>query len=296
VVDAGGRYIEFCKSRFPKELDLKGMKIVVDCANGATYHVAPNVFRELGATVHTIGAEPDGLNINVDCGSTHPEDLAQAVVAQGADLGIAFDGDGDRLIMVDHEGEAVDGDELIYIIAAHPREPMLPGVVGTLMSNLGMEHALKRLGIDFARAKVGDRYVMEELYKQGWTLGGESSGHIICLGCTTTGDGITSALQVLWAMVEQGKALRELKSGMTKYPQTLINVRLKGGFDLNASETIHQAVADAEQELAEHGRVLLRPSGTEPLVRVMVEGEDAVQVERLAKQLAEVVEQAVANA
>lgn len=293
VVDAGGRYIEFCKSRFPRELDLKGMKLVVDCANGATYHVAPSVFRELGATVHTIGANPDGLNINVDCGSTHPQALASAVVEQGADLGIAFDGDGDRLIMVDHEGEVVDGDELIYIIAAHPREPMLPGVVGTLMSNLGMEHALKRLGIDFARAKVGDRYVMEELHKRGWTLGGESSGHIICLGCTTTGDGITSALQVLWAMVEQRKGLKELKSGMTKYPQRLINVRLKGGFDLDGSEAVRHAVADVEQELADSGRVLLRPSGTEPLVRVMVEGEDAAQVERLAKQLAEVVEQAV---
>jgi phosphoglucosamine mutase len=197
--------------------------------------------------------------------------------------------------MVDHKGEVVDGDELIYVIASHPREPMLPGVVGTLMSNLGMEHALKRLGIDFARAGVGDRYVMEELRNRSWTLGGESSGHIICLGCTTTGDGITSALQVLWAMVEQGKSLNALKSGMTKYPQTLINVRLKGGFDLEGSEAVRQAVVDAEQELADSGRVLLRPSGTEPLVRVMVEGEDASQVERVARQLADVVEQAVAT-
>jgi phosphoglucosamine mutase len=295
VVDAGGRYIEFCKSRFPKNLDLKGLNIVVDCSNGATYHVAPSVFTELGASVHTIGAEPDGLNINVNCGSTLPDVLAHEVLAQGADFGIAFDGDGDRVIMVDHEGEVVDGDELLYIIASQPREHQLPGVVGTLMSNLGMEHALKRQGIGFARAKVGDRYVMETLREQGWTLGGESSGHIICLSCTTTGDGIIAALQVLWAMVEQDKSLRELKSGMTKYPQSLINVRLGGDFKLEESDVVKQAVIDAEQELAERGRVLLRPSGTEPLVRVMVEGEDGAQVERLAKQLASVVEQAVAD-
>ncbi len=293
VVDAGGRYIEFCKSRFPKNLDLKGMKIVVDCAHGATYHVAPSVLRELGASVHVIGAEPDGLNINVSCGSTHPQVLQHEVMVQGADIGIALDGDGDRLIMVDHEGEVVDGDELLYVIASQPREPMLPGVVGTLMSNLGMEHALKRLGMGFARARVGDRYVMEQLRESGWSLGGESSGHIICLNCTTTGDGTISALQVLGAMVEQGKGLHELKSGMTKYPQTLINVRLGARFDLDSSETVRQAVAEAEQELADSGRVLLRPSGTEPLVRVMVEGEDRAQVERLAKQIAAVVEQAV---
>jgi phosphoglucosamine mutase len=293
VVDAGGRYIEFCKSRFPKTLDLKGMKIVIDCANGATYHVAPSVLSELGASVHVIGAEPDGLNINVNCGSTYPQQLQHEVVRQGADVGIALDGDGDRLIMVDHEGEVVDGDELLYVIASQPREPMLTGVVGTLMSNLGMEHALKRLGIGFTRAQVGDRYVMEQLRESGWSLGGESSGHIICLCCTTTGDGIISALQVLSAMVEQGKGLRELKSGMTKYPQSMINVRLGAKFDLGGSAVVMQAVAEAEAELAETGRVLLRPSGTEPLVRVMVEGEDAVQVERLAKQLAAVVEQAV---
>ena len=295
VVDAGGRYIEFCKSRFPKNLDLKGMKIVVDCAHGATYHVAPSVLRELGASVHVVGAEPNGLNINVNCGSTHPQVLQHEVLAQGADVGIALDGDGDRLIMVDHEGEVVDGDELLYVIASQPRELMLPGVVGTLMSNLGMEHALRRLGMGFVRAGVGDRYVMEQLRESGWCLGGESSGHIICLNCTTTGDGTISALQVLGAMVEQGKGLRELKSGMTKYPQTLINVRLSDKFDLDGSESVRLAVAEAEQELADSGRVLLRPSGTEPLVRVMVEGEDAAQVERLAKQLAGVVEQAVAE-
>lgn len=295
VVDAAGRYIEFCKSCFPKSMDLKGMKIVVDCANGATYHVAPSVLRELGATVHVIGAEPDGLNINVNCGSTHPQRLQHEVVAQGADIGIALDGDGDRLIMVDHAGEVVDGDELLYVIASQPREPRLPGVVGTLMSNLGMEHALKRLGIDFVRAGVGDRYVLEQLRQNGWSLGGESSGHIICLCCTTTGDGIISALQVLGAMVGQGKSLGELKSGMTKYPQCMINVRLEAKFDVNGSIEVKQAVVAAEQELAESGRVLLRPSGTEPLVRVMVEGEDALQVERLARELAAVVEQAVAS-
>ena len=293
VVDAGGRYIEFCKSRFPKSLDLKGLNIVVDCAHGATYHVAPSVLTELGASVHTIGAEPDGLNINVNCGSTHPEVLQHEVVTRGADLGIALDGDGDRVIMVDHEGEVVDGDELIYIIASQPREEKLPGVVGTLMSNLGMEHALQRQGIGFARAGVGDRYVMETLRERGWCLGGESSGHIICLNCTTTGDGIISALQVLGAMVEQGRSLRELKSGMTKYPQTLINVRLSGAFNLAESTLVQQAVSSAERELAERGRVLLRPSGTEPLVRIMVEGEDGEQVGRLARELATVVEQAV---
>lgn len=295
LVDAGGRYIEFCKSRFPKNFDLKGMKIVVDCANGATYHVAPSVLRELGATVHVIGAEPNGLNINVNCGSTHPQLLQHEVLVQGADVGIALDGDGDRLIMVDHEGEVVDGDELLYVIASQPREPMLPGVVGTLMTNLGMEHALKRLGMDFVRANVGDRYVMEQLRENGWSLGGESSGHIICLCCTSTGDGTISALQVLGAMVEQEKGLHELKSGMTKYPQTMINVRLGAKFDLDGCESIQQAVAEAESELAASGRVLLRPSGTEPLVRVMVEGEDAAQVERLAQQLVTVVEQAVSG-
>lgn len=295
VNDASGRYIEFCKSTFPNTLDLTGLKVVVDCANGATYQVAPAVFRELGAEVSTIGIEPNGLNINVECGSTHPEKLQQAVQEQGADLGVALDGDGDRLIMVDHLGEVVDGDELLFIIAqARAQEGEVSGVVGTLMSNLGMEHALSGLGIPFARAKVGDRYVMEVLQERRWLLGGESSGHIICLEHTTTGDGIIAALQVLAATVKGGKSLNELKEGMRKYPQTMINVRLSGGFQLEASAAVREAVQAVEDELGERGRVLLRPSGTEPLVRVMVEGEDGTEVRRLAEQLAGVVEQAVA--
>ena len=290
VVDAAGRYIEFCKSTFPNQLDLKGLKIVVDCANGATYHVAPDVLSELGATVTTLATEPDGLNINVDCGSTHPQALQQKVLELGADLGIALDGDGDRVLMVDHHGELVDGDELLYIIAStrHQQTPV-PGVVGTLMSNLGMEIALRGMGVGFARAKVGDRYVMETLRQQGWSLGGESSGHLICLDCTTTGDGIISALQVLRAMIEQGRCLHELKSGMQKYPQILINVRLAERLDLECEPGIAAAVSEAEAELGEHGRVLLRPSGTEPLIRVMVEGEDHAQVQRLAQGIAAVV-------
>jgi phosphoglucosamine mutase len=294
VVDAGGRYIEFCKSSFPNTIDLKGMKLVVDCANGATYHVAPNVFRELGAQVMPLANEPDGLNINVNCGSTHPLALREAVLVQGADLGIAFDGDGDRVLMVDHEGEVVDGDELLYIIAAarHMQEKV-PGVVGTLMTNLGMEHAIKQAGIGFERAKVGDRHVMEKLKQHGWSLGGEGSGHLICLDYTTTGDGVIAALQVLRAMVEQGKSLRELKSGMSKYPQTLINVRLGEQCDVMALPEVQQAVKQAETTLCGKGRVLLRPSGTEPLIRVMVEGEDASLVSRIAEQLADTVRVAV---
>ncbi len=294
VVDAGGRYIEFCKSSFPNTIDLKGMKLVVDCANGATYHVAPNVFRELGAQVLPLANEPDGLNINVNCGSTHPLALREAVLVQGADLGIAFDGDGDRVLMVDHEGEVVDGDELLYIIAAarHMQEKV-PGVVGTLMTNLGMEHAIKQAGIGFERAKVGDRHVMEKLKQHGWSLGGEGSGHLICLDYTTTGDGVIAALQVLRAMVEQGKSLRELKSGMSKYPQTLINVRLGEQCDVMALPEVQQAVKQAETTLCGKGRVLLRPSGTEPLIRVMVEGEDASLVSRIAEQLADTVRVAV---
>lgn len=297
VVDAGGRYIEFCKSTLPKTLDLKGMKMVVDCANGATYHVAPPVFRELGAEVIAMGDLPDGLNINVNCGSTHPQQLQQAVLEQGADLGIAFDGDGDRVLMVDHRGELVDGDELLYIIASsRHRRQELPGVVGTLMTNLGMQRALEATGIGFVRAKVGDRYVMEMLKENGWSLGGEGSGHLICLDCTTTGDGIVAALQVLRAMLEQHKGLNELKSTMTKYPQTLINVRLAGSKDVMAVPELTQAVSKAEAELGERGRVLLRASGTEPLIRVMVEGEDAVQVAETAGILAKVVQQLAGEA
>lgn len=290
IVDAGGRYIEFCKSTFPNNLNLKGLKLVLDCANGATYHVAPSVFRELGAKVTTLGDQPDGLNINVDCGSTHPQRLQAAVAEQGADLGIAFDGDGDRVLMVDRNGELVDGDELLFIIAAarHQQEK-LPGVVGTLMTNLGMELALQEAGIGFSRANVGDRYVMEQLKEHGWILGGEGSGHLICLDCTTTGDGIVSALQVLRAIAEQGKGLDELKRGMSKYPQILINVRLSEQRDVLGVPAVKAAVAEAEAELGKRGRVLLRASGTEPLIRVMVEGEDGVQVEAVANRLADAV-------
>ena len=295
VVDAPGRYIEFCKSSFPNALDLKGINLVVDCANGATYHVAPSVFRELGAKVVTLADEPDGLNINVNCGSTHPQRLQEAVLVQGADLGIAFDGDGDRVLMVDHEGQLVDGDELLYIMAcAAHAGGRLPGVVGTLMTNLGMERALEEQGIAFERAKVGDRYVMEKLRELDWSLGGEGSGHLICLECTTTGDGIIAALQVIRAMVEQGKSLQQLKSGMTKYPQTLINVRLRQRADVMGLPEMQEAVRRAEGVLGSKGRVLLRPSGTEPLIRVMVEGEDADLVADVARQLADTVEKLVA--
>ncbi|MEO5573134.1 MAG: phosphoglucosamine mutase [Gammaproteobacteria bacterium] len=298
VDDAAGRYIEFCKSTIPASINLKGMKIVVDCAHGATYHIAPNVFDELGAEVVRMGVQPDGLNINAGCGSTHPQGLRDAVLAQGADLGIALDGDGDRLIMVDHKGELVDGDELLFIIAQsrHHEHRLGGAVVGTVMSNLGLEHALKSAGIDFRRAPVGDRYVLEMLQQGGWLLGGESSGHIICLDRTTTGDAIIAALQVLVAMITAGLSLHEIKAGMTKYPQCLVNVPVVKGFNLSSSKSIQSALRDVESTLGGHGRVLLRPSGTEPLVRVMVEGTDADQVDALAHNLACAVTQAIASA
>lgn len=288
--DGRGRYIEFCKSSFPFHLNLKGLKIVVDCAHGATYQVGPAVFSELGADVIRHACEPDGRNINHDVGSTHPEGLQARVLAEKADLGIAFDGDGDRVLMVDHRGELIDGDELVYIMA---REKLrvgqaVGGVVGTLMSNFGLEKAVKALGLGFVRANVGDRYVMAALEEHGWTLGGEASGHIVCLDRATTGDAIVAALQVLAAMVGSGRALAELREGMSKYPQVLVNVRLAQKIDIRQS-AIQQAVAAAEARLADGGRVLLRASGTEPVIRVMVEGEDHALVTTLAEELAEVV-------
>ena len=288
--DAVGRYVEFCKTTFPKSLNLKQMKLVVDCAHGATYKIAPAVFQELGAQVIAIGCSPDGLNINEGFGATSPEALAERVVQEGADLGIALDGDGDRLVMVDHLGEVVDGDELLLIIALHQQAKGLltGGVVGTLMSNLGLEVALKDRGIAFARAQVGDRYVVAKLLQEGWHLGGEGSGHILCLDQATTGDGVVSALQVLRAITDQGKTLAELKTAMTKFPQVMINVTANSA-KVMENNAVQSAVRDVDAVLGDKGRVLLRPSGTEPLIRVMVEGEDAPQVKRLAAQLAAVV-------
>jgi len=295
IVDASGRYIEFCKSTVPGNLRLNGLTIVVDCANGATYHIAPNVLRELGAKVIAIGAEPDGLNINRDCGSTHPQKLVDRVLAENADLGIAFDGDGDRVIMVDHKGEIVDGDELLFIIARYKLGKSATGqvkdqgIIGTVMTNLGLEIALGEMNIPFRRTKVGDRYVMSELLTRQWLYGGESSGHIICLDATSTGDGIVSALQVLSAMQVFSQPLHEIKQGMVKFPQTMINVRIASKDGLNDNQVIKAAVVSAEKELGKTGRVLLRPSGTEPVVRVMVEGENGDQVARLAQAIADVV-------
>ena len=294
MVDAQGRYIEACKASIPISVRLKGLKIVLDCSNGATYDIAPKVFAELGADVVTTGDKPDGLNINFECGSTDPERLVTRVKVEGADLGIAFDGDGDRVLMVDNQGEVIDGDELLYIIARSRLNEGedVGGVVGTLMTNLGMELAIKELGLNFARSKVGDRYVLETLKENGWTIGGESSGHIICLDRTTTGDGIVSALQVLAYLVTENISLHEAKSGMKKFPQLMINVPLQGNADPMQASAVQQSVIQAETRLAGRGRVLLRPSGTEPLVRVMVEGEDELLVTQLANEIAAQVEQA----
>ena len=288
IDDAPGRYIEFCKSTFPSELSLDGLKIVVDCANGATYHIAPSVFRELGAEVITMGCSPDGLNINDKVGSTAPKALVERVLQEQADLGIAFDGDGDRLIMVDHTGYEVDGDELLYIIARDLQQQgtLVGGVVGTLMTNLGLEVALSKLDIPLLRAKVGDRYVMELLQEKGWRLGGENSGHIICLDQTTTGDGIVAALQVLKAASRADKTLFELRQDINKFPQVLINVRFAGEQDPLLSEKVQQAVRNVEASLGKTGRVLLRKSGTEPLIRVMVEGEVETVVREHAEKIA----------
>lgn len=292
IGDAAGRYIEFCKSTIPSGVDLAGLRLVVDCANGATYHVAPDVFRELGAEVIVMGAEPDGFNINQHCGSTEPRLLQTAVLEHKADLGVALDGDGDRIIMVDHRGEIVDGDELLFIIArARQRvDSEHRDVVGTQMSNLGLEHALAKLDIRLHRARVGDRYVMEKLKQIGSQIGGEASGHIICLDKTTTGDGIVAALQVLAEIRQTGNSLHELRSLLTKYPQQLINVRVEKMIDLGANSEIKAAVASVEKRLGEEGRVLLRPSGTEPVIRVMVEGRDATLTNQLARELADLIE------
>ncbi len=294
--DAAGRYIEFCKATIPSWFDFKGMRIVVDCANGSTYHIAPHVFSEIGAEVITIGDEPDGLNINENCGATSLDRLVAAVLESRADFGIALDGDGDRVMMVDQNGEIVDGDELIYIIAKsrQQRNQMTGPVVGTLMSNLGMEHALKKLDIELLRAKVGDRYVMELLSKHSGILGGENSGHIICLDRTTTGDGIVSALQVMAEILSTEKSLAELKSDMEKYPQVLVNVKVDKKVDLDSLEAVQKAVKAVEKLLGDTGRVLLRASGTEPLVRVMVEGVDEDVVNNCAHSLAEDVRKAIA--
>ncbi|MBK7300368.1 MAG: phosphoglucosamine mutase [Moraxellaceae bacterium] len=287
--DARGRYIEFCKASFPYHLSLKGLKIVVDCAHGATYQVGPAVFRELGAEVVAVSCEPDGMNINADCGSTHPQTLQAAVLINKADLGIAFDGDGDRIVMVDHTGSVVDGDEIIVMIArARQQEGVnVGGVVGTVMSNMGMEVAVKNMGLEFVRAKVGDRHVMSALAKRGWMLGGEASGHIVCLDKTTTGDAIIAALQVLAAVVQSEQSLHDLRQGMTKFPQQLINVKIAQKSDPMTNDVVMAAVKEAEALLGERGRVLLRASGTEPVIRVMVEGEQQQQITRICQDLAD---------
>ena len=294
VDDARGRYIEFCKGTIDRGLHLRGLKLVIDCAHGATYAVAPGVFSELGADVTVIGADPDGTNINHECGSTHPETVARKVAEVGADAGIAFDGDGDRVIMVDANGDIVDGDEMLYVIAKTglPKGRLTGGVVGTVMSNLGLERALETCGIPFERAAVGDRYVLERMHARGWQLGGETSGHLICLALTTTGDGIVSALQVLVAMVESGRSLAELRNGMRKLPQAMVNVRTHSPGDFAANPAVDEAIRGIEDRLNGRGRVVIRPSGTEPVVRVMVEGEDADEVNAQAASLAAVVEQA----
>jgi len=295
VDDAAGRYIEFCKSTFPSALRLDGMKIVVDTANGAGYHIAREVFDELGANVVAVGAEPNGLNINKDCGATAPDNLRAHVLLERADLGIALDGDGDRLIMVDHRGEIVDGDEIIYVLAkARKANGLLKGgVVGTLMTNLALEHAFADMGVDFERAAVGDRYVMELLKARGWELGGENSGHIICLDRVTTGDAIVAALAILAVIRETGDSLARLRADMQLYPQVLLNVPIKNRVNLDENATIQQALQQAKDDLGASGRVLLRPSGTEPLVRVMVEGKVANDVQRICQQVASVVGEAL---
>ena len=295
IDDAAGRYVEFCKSTFPAHLDLRGLRLVIDSAHGATYHIAAHVFHELGADVVAIGNHPDGFNINAGFGATSPRALQDAVKRERADLGIALDGDGDRLVMVDAKGEVYDGDQLLYVIASYrmrQRRQLRGGVVGTLMTNLGMEHALARLKIPFARAKVGDRYVLEMMQKHGWVLGGENSGHIICLDQHTTGDGLVSALQVLDALRGHKTTLAKAAAPVKLYPQLLINVRIRRDFDFSANRGVRQAVAQAEAALGADGRVLLRASGTEPVIRVMVEGKRRPQVKTWADAIAAAVRKA----
>ena len=292
IEDAAGRYIEFCKGTIPFEITLRGLKIVVDCANGATYRVAPAVFEELGAEVITVGAKPDGLNINEKCGSTYPEFVSRAVLQNGADVGIALDGDGDRVVMVDANGELVNGDELLYILARDRQDKgqLHGGVIGTVMSNFGLELALNKRNIPFLRSPVGDRHVHKALVKNGWTLGGEASGHLLCLDRTSTGDGIVSALQILEVMVSNDKALAELTSDVQKLPQVMINVPISGEVsDFDSSVAISAAMKSVQEQLGSTGRVILRPSGTEPLIRVTLEGVNETQVYQLAEELAEVV-------
>jgi len=292
IDDAPGRYVEFCKSTVPNEFTLDGLHIVLDCAHGATYHVAPKVFQELGARITTIGAEPDGLNINLNVGSTHLDALKKMVAEKQADMGIAFDGDGDRVLMIDKDGSEVDGDELLYILASqrHREGRLNGGVVGTLMTNLGVELALQNAGIPFERAKVGDRYVTERLMANDWLIGGEGSGHMVIRDCTTTGDGIVSALQVLLAVRRSGQTMQQLRQGMEKLPQKMVNVRVAQRFDPHSRQDIVQALQQAEKALGDAGRILLRASGTEPLIRVMAEGKSAEDIGRIADELAIVVQ------
>lgn len=294
INDAAGRYIEFCKSTFPNQLDLRGLKIVLDCAHGATYHVAPPVFHELGAEIISIGNAPDGLNINENAGTTHPQALQKAVLANKADLGIAFDGDGDRVMMVDSAGQLLDGDQLLYIIALAQQQAgvLTGGVAGTLMTNLALEHALQKKNIAFARANVGDRYVLELMVERGWQLGGENSGHILTLDKHSSGDGIIAALQVLHALKIGKKTLVEMNAALVLYPQVLINVKTATKFDFKANKDVQSALQAAENELGDSGRILLRASGTESKIRVMVEGQHREQVQRLAERIANAVEQA----
>ena len=291
ISDAAGRYIEFCKSTFPAHLGLDGYKIVVDCANGATYHIAPNVLRELGAEVIEIGTDPNGININEKCGATDVKALQEKVLETKADVGLAYDGDGDRIMMVDHLGNKVDGDQILFIIAREAlRSGQLKGgVVGTLMSNMSLEIALKMLGVPFVRANVGDRYVLEKMVEHGWTLGGENSGHIIIADKNTTGDGIIASLAVLSAMVQHRLSLNELASAVKLFPQVLINVRFAGGANPLESEAVKAVAADVEKRLEDKGRILLRKSGTEPLIRVMVECEDGALAKQCAEEIAETV-------